>query len=81
MCVNGSSPFDLEILEAAAGLPHRRLNPAIAMLLPMMVPGLISNERQADYPAAGFRVEERARFQLRQFVAENEKRSPPEASI
>lgn len=81
MCGNGSSPFDLGILEAAAELPHRRLNPAIAMLLPMTVPGLISNERQADDPAAGFRVKERARFQLRQFVVENEKRSPSEASI
>ena len=58
-------------LEERAGLPRRRFNPALAKLLPMMMPGLISKEVQANYPTSGFVVEETARFRLRQFVVDH----------
>jgi len=57
-------------LDEEAKLPRRRFNPAVAMLLPMMVPGLVSRQKQADYPAFGFVVEETARCRLRQFLAD-----------
>lgn len=64
-------------LDAEAKLLRRRFNPALAMLLPMMVPGLISKESQPDFPTSGFRVEETARFRLRQFVADHDEPSAP----
>lgn len=68
-------------LDAEAKLPSRQFNPALAMLLPMMVPGLVSKEIQRDYPTSGFTVEEAARFRLRQFVAEHEESSATDVDV
>jgi hypothetical protein len=50
--------------------PKRRLNPAVACLIPLFPDGRVRKVIQPDYPTMGFVVTSEDRFQLKRFVTD-----------
>ena len=48
--------------------PKRRLNPAVARLMPFIADGRTSKEVQSDYPTSGFVIITEDRFKLKRFI-------------
>ena len=55
-------------MEKRSGFERRRFNPALSKLLTMFDPGLVSQERQPDYPASYAHLSGGARARLRRFM-------------
>lgn len=52
------------------GWPKRRLNPAVAMLIPLFPEGRVRSVIQPNYPTMGFAIMSEDRFQLKNFIRE-----------
>jgi hypothetical protein len=68
LMLEDSSLESIRRLHERVGWARRRLNPAIARLMPMIADGRTSHEIQNQYPTTSFSLISEDRFQLRRFV-------------
>lgn len=61
-------------LHKETGWEKRRLNPAVAMLMPHIAKGRTRQSLQPDYPTLGFSLASEDKFRLKKFIAEFEAR-------
>lgn len=63
-----SSLGTISRLDEKLNWPRRRLNPAVAKLMPLI--GIKGNERQSRYPTTAFMIGSEDRFRLKRFLEE-----------
>ncbi|MCF6326496.1 MAG: hypothetical protein L3J21_04285 [Devosiaceae bacterium] len=70
LMVNDKSFGDIQKLDNKLKWPNRRLNPAIARIIPLITDSHVSKEKQNTYPTKYFNIGPEDQFKLKRFINE-----------